>query len=60
MGTVQVLVLLLAMSGAANVALGAGITARLAGASRPQAVLTGAGALGSVMAVFFTAIAAYH
>jgi hypothetical protein len=60
MRVVQVLVLLLALSVAVNVALAAGITARLAGTSYPKAILTGAGALGSVMGIFFTAVAAYH
>ena len=44
MHTVQVLTLLLALSSALNVAFTAGLTARLAGAARLQAILTGAGA----------------
>ena len=60
MHAVQILALLLALSVAVNVALAAGITARLAGARYPQAILTGAGALGSVMAIFFAGVAAYH
>jgi hypothetical protein len=60
MNAIRVLTLLLALSGALNVALTAGITARHAGASTAQSILTGAGAAGTVMAVFFTAVAAYR
>lgn len=60
MHTTQILTLLLALSGAVNVAFGAGITARSAGASTGQAILTGAGSAGTVMAVFFAGVAAYH
>jgi hypothetical protein len=60
MHTVQVLTLLLALSSALNVAFTAGITARLAGAAPAQAILTGAGAAGTVMAVFFAAVTAYR
>jgi len=60
MHTVQILTLLLALSGALNVAFAAGLTARLAGAGPAQAILTAAGAAGSVMAVFFTAVSAYR
>ena len=42
MHTVQVLTLLLALSGALNVAFIAGLTARFAGAGPAQAILTGA------------------
>ena len=37
-----------------------GLTARLAGAGPAQAILTGAGAAGTVMAIFFAAISAYR
>jgi hypothetical protein len=60
MHTVQVLTLLLALSGALNVAFSAGLTARLAGAGPAQAILTGAGAVGTVMAIFFAAVSAYR
>ncbi len=60
MHAMQVLTLLLALSGAMNTAFAAGITARRAGASTPQAILTAAGAAGTIMAIFFTALAAYH
>ncbi len=60
MHAVQILTLLLALSGAVNVASVAGLTARLAGAGRSQAVLTAAGAAGTVLAIFFTAVSAYR
>jgi uncharacterized metal-binding protein len=60
MHTVQILILLLAVSGAVNVAFTAGITARLAGAGPAQAILTAAGAAGAVMAIFFAAVSAYR
>ena len=37
-----------------------GLTARRAGASPAQAILTGTGAAGTVMAIFFAAVSAYH
>jgi hypothetical protein len=60
MHAVQALALLLAASGSLNIAFTAGIIARNAGASTAQAILTGAGAVGTVMAIFFTAISAYR
>jgi hypothetical protein len=60
MHTVQVLTLLLALSGALNVAFITGLTARLAGAGPGQAALTAAGAAGTVMAIFFAAVTAYR
>jgi|SoimicMinimDraft_17_1059745.scaffolds.fasta_scaffold204842_1 hypothetical protein len=60
MNAERVLALLLALSGALNVALAVGITARHAGAGPAQAILTGAGAAGTVMAIFFAAVSAYH
>ena len=60
MHTVQILALLLAMSGALNVAFIAGLTARLAGAGPAQAVLTAAGAASTLMAIYFAAVSAYH
>jgi hypothetical protein len=42
------------------VAFTVGLTARLAGASPAQAILTAAGAAGTVMATFFAAVSAYH
>lgn len=55
-----VLALLLALSGALNLAFAAGLTARHAGASPAQAILTAAGAVGTIMVIFFTAVAAYR
>jgi hypothetical protein len=60
MHPVQVLTLLLALSGALNVAFASGITARCTGTSIAQAILTAAGSAGTVMAIFFTAVSAYH
>jgi hypothetical protein len=60
MHAVQVLTLLLAQSGAFNAAFAAGITARLAGVSTAQAILTAAGAASTVMAIFFAAVSAYR
>ena len=60
MHAVQLLTLLLALSGAVNAGFTAGLTARLAGAGPAQAILTGAGAAGTVLAIFFTAVSAYH
>lgn len=60
MYAMQVLILLLALSGALNTAFAAGITARHAGASTPQAILTAAGSAGTVMAIFFAGLSAYR
>ena len=60
MRTVQVLTLLVALSGALNVAFAAGLTACFAGVRPAQAILAGAGAAGTVMAIFFAAVSAYH
>ena len=60
MHTVQVLTLLLALSGALNLGFAAGLTARLTGVRPAQAILTGAGAVGTVMAIFFAAVSAYR
>jgi hypothetical protein len=60
MHSVQVLTVLLALSGALNAAFAVGLTARRAGASPAQAILTGMDAAGTVMAIFFAAVSAYH
>ena len=60
MHTTQILTLLLALSGAVNVAFTTGITARVAGASVAQAILAGAGSAGTVLAIFFAAVSAYR
>jgi hypothetical protein len=60
MNTERILALLLALSGALNAAFAAGIIARRAGADTAQSILTAASAAGTVMALFFTAVSAYH
>ena len=60
MHTVQILTLLVALSGALNVGFATGIIARYAGTTPAQAILTAAAAAGTVMAIFFAAVAAYH
>jgi hypothetical protein len=60
MHTVQILTLLLALSGALNVAFATGLTARLAHVRPAQAILAGAGAAGTVMAIFFATVSAYR
>ena len=60
MHAIQILTLLLAMSGALNTAFATGLTARVAGASQGRAILTGAGAASTVMAIFLAGVSAYH
>jgi hypothetical protein len=60
MHSLQVLALLLAASGALNIALVTGIIARRAGANPAQAILTAAGAASTSMALFLTAVSAYR
>jgi len=60
MHAVQVLTLLLALSGALNVAFAIGVTARHADVSPAQAILAAAGAAGTVMTIFFAAVSAYR
>ena len=60
MHAVQILTLLLAASGALNIAFAVGLIARLAGARPAQAILTAAGAAGTVLALFLTAVSAYR
>jgi hypothetical protein len=60
MDALQILALLLATSAALNTAFITGIVARYAGASTAQAILTAAGAAGTIMAIFFTAVSAYR
>jgi hypothetical protein len=60
MHATQVLTLLLALSSALNISFITGIAARYAGARPAQAILTGAGTAGTVMAIFFAAVSAYH
>jgi hypothetical protein len=60
MHPVQILTLFLALSGALNIAIASGIAARRAGASPAQAILTGAAAAGTALAIIFTALSAYR
>jgi hypothetical protein len=60
MHTTQILVLLLALSGAFNVALGTGIIARMTGVGLAKAMLMGGGAAGTALMIFFTAVQAYQ
>jgi hypothetical protein len=59
MTTTQLLVLLLALSGALHIAVTAGLIAWRAGATAPRAVLTGGAAAATALTVYFTAVAAY-
>jgi hypothetical protein len=56
----QILTLLLAMSCSLNIAFTAGLIAHYAGARPAQAIITAASAAATVMAIFFTAVSAYH
>ncbi len=49
-----------ASTGCAGARACAGLMARLAGIRPAQAILTGAGAAGTVMAIFFAAVSAYR
>jgi hypothetical protein len=60
MHAAQILTLLLALSGALNVAFAVGLIARLAGVRSAKAILTEAGAAGTVLAIFFAAVSAYR
>ncbi|MCO1593824.1 hypothetical protein M8C17_01440 [Micromonospora sp. RHAY321] len=53
------LVLALALSGALNIALAAGIIAAVAGQSRYRALAVGGTAFLAVLTVFFTALPSY-
>jgi hypothetical protein len=60
MHAAQVLALLLAASAALNIAFAAGLIARQAGASISRVILTAAGAASTAMALYLTAVSAYH
>ncbi|MGQ4434568.1 hypothetical protein [Streptomyces sp. SAS_260] len=55
----QILSLLLALSAALNIAFTASLLARRSGIGAYKAILTGAGAAGSSLGIYFTAVAAY-
>jgi hypothetical protein len=56
MNTVQILTLLLTLSGALNIAFGAGIVARVGGLSISTSILIAGGAAATRLTAFFTAI----
>jgi hypothetical protein len=60
MKTLKVLALMLAASCAVNVAFAVGIIAHAGGMSVPQALLTAGGAAGTVLTIYFLAVAAYR
>jgi hypothetical protein len=60
MSPAQILALLLALSIALNIAISAGLLARSAGVSVPNAILTGAGAAATFLGLYLAAVAAYH
>ncbi|TYB43939.1 hypothetical protein [Actinomadura chibensis] len=60
MSSVQILLLLLALSVALNIAFGTALTSRANGASVPAAVLAGGGAAATTLIIFFTALPAYR
>lgn len=60
MTTPEILVLLLALSGALNIAMVAGALARASGKSLAAAALVGGGAALTGLTVFFAAVAAYR
>lgn len=60
MTVIKLLVLLLALSGAVNVAFVAGIIARLGGLSIPRCILVAGGAAGASLTIFFTALPSYQ
>lgn len=59
MTTTQILTLMLALSGALNIAFAAGITARASGLSVPASILVAGGAAGGALTIFFTALPSY-
>jgi len=60
MSPVEILSLLLALSITLNIAITAALIARRAGASTANAILTGAGAAATTLALYLAAVAAYH
>ncbi|WET81073.1 hypothetical protein P3102_07540 [Amycolatopsis sp. QT-25] len=60
MTTIAVLVLLLALSGALNIGLVAGVLSRASGKPVAAAALFGGGVVLTVLTVFFAAVAAYR
>lgn len=60
MTAIKLLLLMLALSGAFNVAFVAGIAARLSGQNMPRSVLIAGGAAGAALTIFFTALPSYQ
>jgi hypothetical protein len=60
MNLLNLIGLLLGLSGALNVALTAGITARFSGLSIPKCVLIAGSAAGTTLLIFFAALATYQ
>jgi len=60
MSLAEILALLLAVSVALNIANGAYLIARAAGAGSAQAILTGAGAAATSLGLYLAAVAAYQ
>ncbi|MFC4013932.1 hypothetical protein ACFOY2_42375 [Nonomuraea purpurea] len=60
MNSNEILVLFVALLAALNVGLVTGIVVKYGGASATNAFLAGAGAAGTVMAIFFAGVAAYR
>ncbi len=60
MSAAQILALLLAVSLALNVAFVVGITAHRTGLGAARAALAGAGVIGTVLGLYFAAVAAYR
>jgi hypothetical protein len=60
MTAARILALLLALSIAINIGFLAGLIAHQAGAPAPRALMTGAGAVATILGLYFAAIAAYQ
>ena len=60
MTATELLLLILALSGALNVAFVAGVAARLSGQNVARSVLIAGGAAGAALTIFFTALPSYQ
>lgn len=60
MSLAEILSLLLALSVTLNIAITSALIARSAGVGTANAILTGAGAAATGLALYFAAVAAYH
>ncbi|MFF9768060.1 hypothetical protein ACF1GT_15815 [Streptomyces sp. NPDC014636] len=59
MSRLQILSLLLALSTASNIGFAAGVLTHRTGTGVPQAILAGAAAAATALAIYFAAVAAY-